>query len=191
MKHKRAAGFFAVFVFLFSAICFSACGSAKPFARKFAGVVGSFDDEKRLAAVLLFSDSDQAEGRINLTDAPQLNITFRYTVSEKGEITFDFDTDDTASGTLYDKDIRVTAHVNGRTIEFSGTFYLLTEKIDGDVDEEGYVVAGHPFSDVIPLPEDVKTITVNGEQTTAEEFSGFVMPERDTVVEIATATDGE
>ncbi len=188
MNFKRGIGVFAICIMIFSSICLAACGSAAPFAQKFAGVVGSFDGEN-LSAVLLFSDSDEREGRINLSDAPQLNITFRYTVSEKGDISFDFDTDDRASGTLHGKDIRVTAHVNGRTIDFSGTFYLLTEKVDGEVDEEGYVTAGHPFSDVIPLPEDTKGITINGQETSQEEFSNFVMPERDTIVEIVTESD--
>ena len=188
MKFKRTIGFFAICVMMISSICMAACGSAAPFAQRFAGVVGSFD-KAGLSAVLLFSDSEQAEGRINLIDAPQLNITFRYTISETGDITFDFDTDDTASGTLHGKEIKVTAHVNGRTVEFSGTFYLLTERADGEVVEEGYVTAGHPFADVMPLPEDTKTITVNGQETSMEEFMNFVMPGRDTTVEIVTETE--
>lgn len=174
-----------VCVFVLSAFL-AACGSA-PFARRFTGVVGSYDGSGNPVAVMLFPESEQAEGRINLTNAPESNIEFRYTVSAEGEISFDFDTEDAATGTLHGKDISVTAHVNGQTLAFSGTFYLLTVKIDGDVTEEGYVTAGHPFSDVVPLPEEVKTITVNGAEMTVEKFEASKMPEKDTTVEIVTA----
>ena len=45
------------------------------------------------------------------------------------------------------------------------------------------------MSDVMPLPEDTKTITVNGQETSMEEFMNFVMPGRDTTVEIVTETE--
>lgn len=187
MKRNRIAKVFSfLWIFALAVTFFAACKPEPPFAQRFTGVVGSFDDAGNMTAVLLFPESEQAEGRIDLTDDPSLNITFRYTVSRSGEISFDFDTEGEASGTLHGKDIAVTAHVNGRTITFSGTFYLLTEKIDGEVTEEGYVAAGHPFSDVITPPEETKTLTVNGSEMTVEEFSASKMPARDTTVEIAT-----
>ncbi len=196
MKHGK---FFAVFSFVWmliaSAALFVACAPQSlaevepPFAKRFTGVVGSFDGAGDLTAVLLFPESEQAEGRINLKNAPELNITFQYTVSDEGDIAFAFDTEDTASGTLHGKDIAVTATVNSQTMQFKGTFYLLTEKIDGEVTEEGYVVAGHPFSDVITPPEETKTLTVNGTQMTVEAFLAATMPARDTVVEIITESE--
>ena len=196
MKHRKffiALSF--VCIFIMSAVLFAACapeslaGAEPPFAQRFTGVVGSYDESGNLTAVLLFPESEQAEGRINLKNTPTLNITFRYTISKEGDITFAFDTEDTASGTLHGKDIEVTAMVNGQTMQFKGTFYLLTEKIDGEVTEEGYVVAGHPFSDVITPPDETKTLTVNGTPMTAEEFLTATMPAQDTIVEIITESE--
>ena len=196
MKHgKFSITFSFVWMLIVSTVLFVACTpklpteAEPPFAQRFTGVVGSFDESDNLAAVLLFPESEQAEGRINLKNAPELNITFQYTISKEGDITFAFDTEDTASGTLHGKDIAVTATVNGQTLEFKGTFYLLTEKIDGEVTEEGYVVAGHPFSDVITPPDETKTLTVNGMQMTVETFLTATMPARDTIVEIVTESE--
>lgn len=195
---KRKKFFMAISIvsmLILSAALFTACAPESitetdpPFAQRFTGVVGSYDESGNLTAVLLFPESEQAEGRINLKNAPELNITFQYTISQEGNIAFTFDTEDTASGTLHGKDIEVTAKVNGQTIEFMGTFYLLTEKIDGEVAEEGYVVAGHPFSDVITPPDETKTLTVNGVQLTIGEFIASKMPAQDTVVEIKTESE--
>ena len=73
-------------------------------------------------------------------------------------------------------------------MQFKGTFYLLTEKIDGEVTEEGYV-AGHPFSDVITPPDETKTLTVNETPMTVEEFLTATMPAQDTIVEIITESE--
>ena len=166
----------------------SACCGEKPFSQRFAGIVGSFDEAGKLEAVLQLSDSEQAFGEIVVMAPEQQNCTFRYAISENGEISFTFDGEGEANGTLHGKIIDVTAKVGGRELVFSGTLYLMTEKIDGEVAEEGYVAAGHPFSDVVTPPEETVTLTVNGAPMTVDEFLASSMPAQDTVIEITTAT---
>lgn len=156
-----------------------------PFAKLFTGITSSFDESGEMIAVLRFSESEQAYGEIEIVKTAETSA-FRYSVSDDGKISFTFDTkSDSASGTLYGKEIDVTATVNGETLKFSGTFYLFTVKVNGEITEEGYVTAGHPLSDVETPPPETKSLTVNGVEKTVEEFLSMKMPPQDTVVEIS------
>lgn len=186
---KKRTLFVTIVSMLLSVCLFAACGGEKPFSRRFTGIVGCFGAAEELTAVLQLSDSDQAFGEIAVKAPEERNYTFRYAISENGDITFTFDGEGEASGTLHGKEIDVTAKVGGKEYLFAGTFYLLTEKIDGEIAEEGYVVSGHPFSDVITPPEETERLTVNGTPMTTDEFSASVMPPRDTLVEITTASE--
>ncbi len=189
MKIKRI--FFIVSIVCFAALAiFPACSffttHQPPFAKLFTGITSSFDASGEMIAVLRFSESEQAYGEIEIVKTSKTS-PFRYSVSDDGKITFTFDTEsDSASGTLYGKDIDVTATVGGETFKFSGTFYLFTVKVNGEITEEGYVTSGHPLSDVETPPPETKSLKVNGVETTVEEFMTMRMPPQDTVVEIVS-----
>lgn len=183
------------FFFIVSLIClsalsiFPACSffneQEPPFEKLFTGITSSFDDSGEMIAVLRFSESEQAYGEIEIVKTSKTS-PFRYSISDDGKISFTFDTEgDSASGTLYGKDIDVTATVDGEVLRFFGTFYLFTVKVNGEITEEGYVTAGHPLSDVETPPPETKSLLVNGVEKTVEEFMSMKMPSQDTVVEIS------
>lgn len=188
MKIKRFYIAISFICLLALSTLFPACSFSNvhkpPFAKLFTGITSSFDETGKLTAILRFSESEQAYGEIEIMNTSKTS-PFRYLVSDDGEITFSFDTEsDTASGTLYGKDIDVTANIDGETLKFVGTFYLFTVKMNGEITEEGYVTAGHPLSDIETPPPETKSLTVNGVEKTTEEFMTMTMPPQDTVVEI-------
>lgn len=188
MKIKKI--FFIVSIVCLAALSiFPACSffnsHKPPFEKLFTGITSSLDDSGEMIAVLRFSESEQAYGEIEIMKTAETS-PFRYSVSDDGKISFTFDSEsDSASGTLYGKDIDVTATIGGETLKFSGTFYLFTVKVNGEITEEGYVTAGHPLSDVETPPPETKTLTVNGVEKTVEEFMSMKMPPQDTTVEIS------
>lgn len=163
---------------------FAGCKSEPPFSLRFNGVLGEYESGE-LVAEMLLSEGEMGAGRVNLIAHPEENITFLYTISEKGEISFSFDTEDSVGGTLKGKKIEIKATILGQAHEFSGTLYHLVETVDGEVAEEGYLTPGYPLSEII-AQEEGETILLNGEPITLEELKTMKMPGRDLSFEIKT-----
>lgn len=175
-------------IFLLS-ICLFGCSSPTPFSENFTGVAGAFDGSGNLTAVLLFSGAEAKAGEITLKDGESAPLSFVYSISDKGDISFTFDpgTDAAALGTLHGYEIDVTATAGGKTYTFRGVFHAFTEKIDGEITEDGYVTAGHPLSDVVTGADPEDSIYLNREPISYEALQSGKMPDKDLLIEINKA----
>lgn len=149
-----------------------------PFSQNFTGIAGAFGPEHDLTAVLYFIGSEANVGGIALrgTEASAEPFTFTYQISEQGKITFSFDGDGKAEGTLHGISLSVQAKAGGKDYSFSGDFYPFSILVDSETTEEGYLTAGHPFSDVVTNVEEAEGISYNGVPISYSDLIQKVMP---------------
>ncbi len=182
-------------------LCFAACAKEKtpptpsgadnpPFSIQFTGVAGAFDGQTQ-TATLLFSGAEARAGEITLKTETSPIFPFVYTISESGTITFDFEpgTEATAEGTLHGYTLTASATVQGKSFDFSGTFYAFTEKVDGEVTEDGYITAGYPLNDAATNIEEGDEIEMNGKRITYEEFQAAKMPAESLELNVTKANE--